>query len=97
MHSHSGLDGHARGRSSAKRRLPSSMSNIPPGNSRPAHRGVSGSGMRQSERAKKWLERQEKKRGKGKALSILAAKLGRAVYHVLHKKVAFDEQRFWAS
>jgi transposase len=53
--------------------------------------------LRQSERAKKWLARQEKKRGKGKALGILAAKLGRAVYHVLHKKVAFDEHRFWAS
>src|SRR5262249_4458383 len=53
--------------------------------------------LRQSERAKKWLQRQEKKRGKGQALGILAAKLGRAVYHVLHKKVAFDEARFWAS
>jgi transposase len=53
--------------------------------------------LRQSETAKKWLQRQEKKRGKGKALGVLAAKLGRAVYHVLHKKVAFDEKRFWAS
>jgi len=53
--------------------------------------------LRQSETAKKWLKRQEKKRGKGKALGILAAKLGRAVYHVLYKKVAFDEKRFWAS
>jgi transposase len=51
--------------------------------------------VRQSERAKKWLTRQEKKRGKGKALGILAAKLGRAVYHLLAKKVAFDERRFW--
>jgi transposase len=47
--------------------------------------------VRQSERAKKWLARQEKKRGKGKALGILAAKLGRAVYHLLTKKVAFEE------
>jgi transposase len=53
--------------------------------------------LRRSERAKKWLQRQEKKRGKGKALGILAAKLGRAVYHILHKKVVFDEARFWAS
>jgi transposase len=53
--------------------------------------------LRQSEIAKNWLKRQEKKRGKGKALGILAAKLGRAVYHVLRKKVAFDEKRFWAS
>jgi transposase len=50
--------------------------------------------LRQSERAKKWLARPEKKRGKGKALGILAAKLGRAVYHLLAKKVAFDAQRF---
>ena len=33
--------------------------------------------------------------GKAKALGVLAAKLGRAVYHVLTKQVAFDEQRFW--
>jgi transposase len=51
--------------------------------------------VRQSERAKKWLQRQEKKGGKGKALGILAAKLGRAVYHLLTKKVAFDERRLW--
>jgi transposase len=51
--------------------------------------------VRQSERAKKWLARQEKKRGKGKALGIVAAKLGRAVYHLLTKKVAFEERRFW--
>jgi transposase len=53
--------------------------------------------LRRSERAKKWLQRQEKKRGKPTAPGILAAKLGRAVYHVLTKKVAFDEQRFWNS
>ena len=49
-----------------------------------------------SAQAKKWMQRQEKKRGKGKAMGILAAKLGRAVYQVLTKKVAFDERRFWA-
>jgi transposase len=51
--------------------------------------------VRHHERAKQWLQRQEKKRGKGKAMGILAAKLGRAVYLVLTKKVAFDEQHFW--
>jgi transposase len=51
--------------------------------------------LRESERAKKWLARQEKKRGKKKALAILTAKLGRALYFMLHKKEAFDEQRFW--
>src|SRR5260370_94868 len=53
--------------------------------------------LRQSDTAKKWLARQEKKRGKGKAMGILAAKLGRAVYHLLDKKVAFDEARFWGT
>ena len=48
-----------------------------------------------NERAKKWMQKQEKKRGKGKAMGILAAKLGRAVYQVLTKKIAFDERRFW--
>jgi transposase len=51
--------------------------------------------VRHSERAKQWLRRQEKKRGKAKAMGILAAKLGRAVYLVLTKKVVFDERRFW--
>jgi transposase len=53
--------------------------------------------LRRSEKAKKWLHRQEKKRGKGKALGILAARLGRAIYHILQKKVVFDEARFWGS
>jgi transposase len=51
--------------------------------------------LRASERARKWKQKQEKKRGPAKALAILAAKLGRAVYHILRKKEAFDEQRFW--
>ena len=32
----------------------------------------------------------EKKHGKKKTLGILAAKLGRAVYHMLRKREAFD-------
>jgi len=53
--------------------------------------------VRHYTRAEQWLERQAKKRGKGKAMGILAAKLGRAVYQVLSKQVAFDERRFWNS
>lgn len=45
--------------------------------------------------AKKWLARQERKRGKRKALSILEAKIGRTVYHVWRKQQPFDVQRFW--
>ncbi len=43
---------------------------------------------------KAWQARQEKKRGKKKTLAVLAAKLGRAVYLMLHRKVAFDLRRF---
>jgi transposase len=46
--------------------------------------------------AKKWLDRQTRKRGKKKALSVLEAKLGRAVYHVWSKQQAFDLRRFFA-
>lgn len=51
--------------------------------------------LRSSERAKKWKQKQAAQRGEGKALAILAAKLGRAVYHMLRKGEAFDEDRFW--
>jgi transposase len=53
--------------------------------------------VRQSPRAKQWLGRQERKRGKGMALGILAARLGRTVYHLLRKGVVFDENRFWGN
>jgi transposase len=43
---------------------------------------------------KAWQARQEKKRGKKKTLAVLAAKLGRAVYLMLDRKVAFDGRRF---
>lgn len=51
--------------------------------------------LRSSERAKAWKQKQQKKRGEGKALAILAAKLARAVYHLWRKSEAFDEERFW--
>src|SRR5262249_50260651 len=53
--------------------------------------------LRESDRAKQWLARREKKHGKARALGALAARLGRAVYHLLHKQQAFDIQRFFAS
>src|ERR1700730_19111520 len=52
--------------------------------------------LRGSERAKKWKQKQAAQRGDGKALAILAARLGRAVYHMLRKGEAFDEERFWS-
>ena len=41
-----------------------------------------------------WQARHEKKHGKKKTLGILAARLGRTVYHLLRKRAAFDVQRF---
>jgi transposase len=51
--------------------------------------------LRGSERARQWKQRQEKKHGSAKVLGILAARLARAVYHMLRKQEAFDEERFW--
>jgi transposase len=50
--------------------------------------------LRGNEPAKKWFERLARKHGKGKALSILAHKLGRAVYFMLKNKEAFDMEKF---
>jgi transposase len=52
--------------------------------------------LRGSARARQWKQRQEKKHGSAKALAILAARLARAVYHMLRKQQAFDEERFWS-
>ena len=43
---------------------------------------------------KAWMQRQAKKKGKKKALSILEARIGRWVYHLWRKQVPFDVQRF---
>jgi transposase len=51
--------------------------------------------LRSSKRAKKWKQKQEKKRGEGKVLAVLAARLARTVYHLWRKAEAFDEDRFW--
>jgi len=53
--------------------------------------------VRSSAPVKAWLARQEKKKGKKKALAVLEAKIGRAVYHLWRKQVPFDGQRFLAS
>jgi transposase len=52
--------------------------------------------LRGSERARQWKQKQEHKHGSAKALAILAARLARAVYHLLRKQEAFDEDRFWS-
>src|SRR5262249_44610898 len=51
--------------------------------------------LRASERARAWKQKQEKRRGAGRALAVLAARLARAVYHLWRQGEAFDEDRFW--
>jgi transposase len=50
--------------------------------------------LRDNPEGQKRLSRLEKQHDKGKALTILAHKLARAVYYMLKRKVAFDRQRF---
>lgn len=45
----------------------------------------------------KYFKGLEKKHGKGKALSVLAARIGRAVYYMLLRSKPFDLQRFVTS
>jgi hypothetical protein len=51
--------------------------------------------LRGSERARQWKQKHEKKQGSAKVLGILAARLARAVYHMLRKEETFDEDRSW--
>lgn len=51
--------------------------------------------IRESAEAKSYVDRMTKKHGKPKAISILAAKIARTVYHMLRRKQAFDAARFW--
>ena len=50
--------------------------------------------LRCSPAVKKWLTKQERKRGKRKALSILEAKIGRTVYALWRQQKPFDGKRF---
>ena len=50
--------------------------------------------LRHNPEGKKLLARLQKQHGKGKALSILAHKLGRAAYHMLARGRAFDLEKF---
>jgi transposase len=50
--------------------------------------------LKGNERGKKYMDRLAKKHGKGKALSILAHKMGRAAYFMLKNKKPFDQGKF---
>jgi len=52
--------------------------------------------LRGNERAQKLHDRLVSKHGKAKALSILAHKLGRAVYFILKRREPFDMETFFA-
>ena len=43
------------------------------------------------------MQRQQKKGGKPKAMAVLQAKIGRAIYHMWRKQQSFDDKRFLAS
>ena len=51
--------------------------------------------LRDHPAAQKYLARLEKKHDKGKALTILAQKLARAVYDMLKRQGAFDRDKFF--
>jgi hypothetical protein len=50
--------------------------------------------LQKSPRAQRLISRLRSKQGKGKALSILAARLGRASYFMLRRSTVFDMDRF---
>jgi transposase len=50
--------------------------------------------LRDNPAGQKFLARLEKKHGKGKALTIVAHNLSRAIYDMLTRKVAFDMKKF---
>jgi transposase len=52
--------------------------------------------LRCNPEGQRYVERLARKHGKGKALSILAARLGRAVYSILKDRVPFDRSKFLA-
>jgi len=50
--------------------------------------------LKQNAEGKKYHEKLKRKHGKGKALTILAHKLARAVYYMLKRETAFDMKLF---
>jgi len=50
--------------------------------------------LQKNPRGQRFVNRLRSKHGKGKALSILAARLGRASYYMLRRSTAFDLERF---
>ena len=53
--------------------------------------------LRKNPEGKRYYARLERKHGKGKALTVLAHKLARAVYYIWKKDQVFDQERFLAA
>ena len=53
--------------------------------------------LRHNREGQKLLARLQKTHGKGKALSILAHKIGRAVYYMLSRGTVFSMDKFLAA
>jgi hypothetical protein len=53
--------------------------------------------LRQNRQGQRLRARLEKRHGKGKALSILAHKIGRAVYYMLARETVFSMEKFLAA
>ena len=53
--------------------------------------------LRANPKGQRFVEKLSSKHGKAKALSILAHKLGRAVYYMLKRKQPFDMNKFFSS
>ncbi|MEJ2240130.1 MAG: IS110 family transposase [Gemmatimonadales bacterium] len=53
--------------------------------------------LRNNSDGKKYYARLERKHGKGKALTVLAHKLARAVYYIWKRDEVFDQQKFLAT
>jgi transposase len=52
--------------------------------------------LRESEKAKQYVAKLERKYNKGKALGILTHKIGRTVYYILKNKEAFNMEKFFS-
>jgi hypothetical protein len=53
--------------------------------------------LRHATGGRTFLAALERKHGKGKALSILAHKIGRAVFYILARKTVFSREKFLAA
>ena len=53
--------------------------------------------IRSTDEAKAFMQKMTQQRGKARAVAVLAAKIGRAVYWMMKRKQPFDAALFWKS